>query len=368
LTVKRSELFVLPSSISKLFLPNGTENPNVDNIDYYPRHLQPFYGNLHIINANTSTIGEDSFGNLVVGWNPNQRNFNLVTDIVNNFPRHMLQNLVVIAGKDGTAIPVAGSYFTKMMDHEPGTIEPFSCLITDENGDIVGLNFTSSITIAGLVNSGTNTGDQNLFSTIAVAGQSNVVADTTSDTLTLVAGSGIAITTNASTDTITIASTGGGGSKTYGIFTPLDNQPPATNYATIDTRNSIMTLDFDAATREEAVFVSVIPEAAVLGSGLTARINWTATTATTGNCVWGIQYEKMNTDIDSDSFATAATTTSATNATSGIITTTTITTTNIDGLAAGDPYRLKVFRDAANGSDTMTGDAELISVEVRSGA
>lgn len=58
---------------------------------------------------------------------------------------------------------------------------------------------------------GTNTGDQNLFQTIAVAGQSNVVADTTSDTLTLVAGSNVTITTDATTDSITIAATGGGG-------------------------------------------------------------------------------------------------------------------------------------------------------------
>lgn len=59
-------------------------------------------------------------------------------------------------------------------------------------------------------NSGTNTGDQNVFSTIAVSGQSDVVADSTSDTLTLAAGSNITITTNASTDTITIASTAAG--------------------------------------------------------------------------------------------------------------------------------------------------------------
>ena len=45
-------------------------------------------------------------------------------------------------------------------------------------------------------------GSDPIFKTIAVAGQSNVVADTTTDTLTLV-GSGVAITTNAGTDTIT---------------------------------------------------------------------------------------------------------------------------------------------------------------------
>jgi plastocyanin len=48
------------------------------------------------------------------------------------------------------------------------------------------------------------------FATIAVAGQSNVVADSATDTLTLIAGSNITITTDASTDTITIAAAGGG--------------------------------------------------------------------------------------------------------------------------------------------------------------
>jgi hypothetical protein len=48
------------------------------------------------------------------------------------------------------------------------------------------------------------------FATIAVAGQSSVVADSATDTLTLVAGSNITITTNTGTDTITIAAAGGG--------------------------------------------------------------------------------------------------------------------------------------------------------------
>ena len=49
------------------------------------------------------------------------------------------------------------------------------------------------------------------FKTISVAGQSDVVADGATDTLTLVAGSNMTLTTNASGDTITFASTGGGG-------------------------------------------------------------------------------------------------------------------------------------------------------------
>ena len=49
--------------------------------------------------------------------------------------------------------------------------------------------------------------NQNAFSVVAVAGQSNVEADTTTDTLTFTAGTGISITTNAGTDSVTISST-----------------------------------------------------------------------------------------------------------------------------------------------------------------
>ncbi len=48
---------------------------------------------------------------------------------------------------------------------------------------------------------------QNIFKNIAVSGQSTVVADSNNDTLTLVGGGGTTITTNATTDTITISST-----------------------------------------------------------------------------------------------------------------------------------------------------------------
>jgi parallel beta-helix repeat protein len=51
-------------------------------------------------------------------------------------------------------------------------------------------------------------GGANAFGIIAVSGQSNVVADESSDTLTL-AGSGVTITSNASTDTVTLAPTFG---------------------------------------------------------------------------------------------------------------------------------------------------------------
>jgi plastocyanin len=62
------------------------------------------------------------------------------------------------------------------------------------------------------------------FTTISVTGQNNVVAENSSDTLTLVAGTGISITTDASTDSITITNSSSGVS----AFSNLDDAGGAT--------------------------------------------------------------------------------------------------------------------------------------------
>lgn len=94
-----------------------------------------------------------------------------------------------------------GNYYFKLQSSNIGATADRTLFVNLNNTDRT-LEFTGNVTI-----SGTNTGDQNLFSTIAVSGQSNVVADSTSDTLTLASGPGISITTNASTDTVTIGTT-----------------------------------------------------------------------------------------------------------------------------------------------------------------
>lgn len=58
------------------------------------------------------------------------------------------------------------------------------------------------------------------FKTISVSGQDNVVADTTTDTLTFAAGSNVTITTTAASDTVTIASADT--NTTYSAGTLLD--------------------------------------------------------------------------------------------------------------------------------------------------
>lgn len=155
-------------------------------------------------------------------------------------------------------------------------------------------------------------------------------------------------------------------SKTISVFTPNQNQPPATNFATLDTRNSVLVLEFDASTEESAYFVGFIDETRLLTNGITVRIYWMADTATSGNVRWGVQFEETGTDLDADSFDTNAQVTSAANATSGIESVASIPITTIDSLVAGDRYRLRVYRVAADAvNDTMLGDAQLVAVEVR---
>jgi hypothetical protein len=68
-------------------------------------------------------------------------------------------------------------------------------------------NITTTANISGgnILGNGRNLTGINTFSTISVSGQSDVVADAINDTLTLTAGSGIAITTSSGNDTITIS-------------------------------------------------------------------------------------------------------------------------------------------------------------------
>lgn len=80
-------------------------------------------------------------------------------------------------------------------------------LVAGENVTITTNSDTDTIVINSTAAGGGEVVASNNFNNIAVAGQNSVVADSADDTLTLVAGTGISITTNQSSDTITITNT-----------------------------------------------------------------------------------------------------------------------------------------------------------------
>lgn len=125
---------------------------------------------------------------------------------------------------------------------------------------------------------------------------------------------------------------------------------------------------FDASA-EEALFVDF--EASNYGSGnVTVRCRWYADTASSGACIWGAALAALtpNTDtqdVETDGLGTAATTTTTHLGTTGQREhETSITVSSLDSLASGDTVRMRIYRDATNGSDTMTGDAILTRVTV----
>jgi hypothetical protein len=159
---------------------------------------------------------------------------------------------------------------------------------------------------------------------------------------------------------------------TLAVFTPYDNEPPSANYATLDTRNQHPCLDFDGVTDEEAVFTGILPRN-YAGGGVTVYLHVAFTSATSGNARWQVAFERMDDgglDLDADSFAAFNSAAGNPNATSGVMTLVTITFTNgaqMDNLAAGEMFRLKVRRDAdgTSGTDDVTTDAELYGVEIK---
>lgn len=155
------------------------------------------------------------------------------------------------------------------------------------------------------------------------------------------------------------------------LFTPdnarlsLVNAIPA---ASVSQRNQRLVIDFDADTDENCTWPAVMGDA-YAGGSLQVDIDWVAA-AIVGDVVWGVQWERLNAggpDVDVDGFAAARFATDTTSGTSGVITRSSITFTQAqaDAIAAGDSFRLLLFRDATDVGDTLLGDAQMLRVAVR---
>jgi hypothetical protein len=153
------------------------------------------------------------------------------------------------------------------------------------------------------------------------------------------------------------------------MFFPQDNEPPSSNYATLDTRNGHPVLDFDSgATPEVAIFTGVLPRH-YAGGGVTVYVHWSCD-ATSGTVGWLVSFERIgdgSQDIDSDGFASEKTVTAATvPGTSGHVDITNVAFTDgaeIDSIAVGEAFRIKIRRDTA--VDTAASDANLVAVEIK---
>jgi len=133
------------------------------------------------------------------------------------------------SGISSSGGPITSSGAITVTNTDKGSSQNiFKTIIVDNDDEINADSNTDRFFILGGDGIGTLLGDlesveientdkgssQNIFKNFAVSGQSTIVADSNNDTLTLAEGSGIVITTDATTDTITISSPDAGGTVT----------------------------------------------------------------------------------------------------------------------------------------------------------
>lgn len=122
---------------------------------------------------------------------------------------------------------------------------------------------------------------------------------------------------------------------------------------------------FDATTKEQICWSFRMP--ADYASAPVLKVQYKMTSATSGNVIIEGRIAAVtdgdSTDVDAKAFATTNTSSAtAVPATAGFIDEISLALTNADSLAAGDFVVLYLSRDAANGSDTATGDMEVVAV------
>lgn len=161
------------------------------------------------------------------------------------------------------------------------------------------------------------------------------------------------------------------------VFGARDGVPSATSGAAhailagaASPAEGVPVLAFDSASAEYADFVGVLPRS-YAGGGLTLTLHW-ASTQTSNATVWRAAFRALPDDAEDinstahsyDFNSVTATTASA----AGEVAYDTIAFTDgadMDSLAVGESFILRVGRDGANGSDNMSGDAYLIAVEIK---
>ncbi len=162
------------------------------------------------------------------------------------------------------------------------------------------------------------------------------------------------------------------------ILTPLDNTPPATVYATFDTMvgtsapvENIPVLDFDDTTVEYADFYCCLPSH-YAGGGITLTFIWSQA-LTTNTIVWQAAFRRVQDDAE-DLDTTAQTydynkTGALTPANVvGEVAYDTITFTDgadMDSVAVGEYFILRVARLPTDANDTSVGDSSLHAIVMK---
>ena len=226
--------------------------------------------------------------------------------------------------------------------------------ISDTNGnELINLTATSSaVNEFTIANAGTGAGP-----TLSATGETNVDININPKG-SGVLKSGTAAVKVAGLETIWIPA--------QAMYATTTNGADPQQIETTATRPDIKVLDFDASTAEYAQFAIAMPKSWNLGT-VTFQAWWTPSNTNTGNCIFGLQGLSCTEGDTADAvFGTAQ---EVTDAGIGTVEDVQVTGTSSAMTIAGSPADndmtfFQVYRDAADGSDTFTGDARLIGIKM----
>ena len=150
------------------------------------------------------------------------------------------------------------------------------------------------------------------------------------------------------------------------MFGTTTNGAEGNAVETTATRPELKVLDFDASTAEYAQFSIAMPKAWNLGT-VTFQAFWSPSNTDTGNALIGLQGVGVANDDTSDiAFGTAVDVTDAGGgAVEDVLVSPVSGAVTIAGTPADDDYTyFQVYRNAADGSDTFTGDVRLLGIKL----
>jgi len=150
------------------------------------------------------------------------------------------------------------------------------------------------------------------------------------------------------------------------MFGTTTNGADAQAVETTATRPELKVLDFDPGTAEYAQFSIAMPKSWNLGT-VTYQVFWSPSNTNTDNCIFGLQGVSCTEGDTADVvFGTAAEVTDAGIGTVEDVQMTAVSgAVTIAGSPADDDYTFfQLYRDAADGSDTFSGDARVLGIKL----
>ena len=150
------------------------------------------------------------------------------------------------------------------------------------------------------------------------------------------------------------------------MYGPTTNPADEAQVETTATRPDLKVWDFDASTQQYTQFTVAMPKSWNEGT-LTYQVYWSPSTTNTGDCIFGLQAVACADDDTIDvAYGTAVEVTDA-----GIGTVEDQQISSESGAltvagspAAGEQTYFQLFRKAADGSDTFTGESRVLGIKI----